>query len=313
MIYHVIDHQGFGTIHKLLIPLCEKYSNHKIVNYDDLKLFSKILCDDNCIIIIHSTASKKSGFLYKFLDYFANKNVYIFMHVSANYQLYKGRKDVLLYLKQITQSYKNIIVLTPSKEVTQQYINYGICAETIQLGVDIDCFDIKYNPLLESYYNKIITTCSSDNPQYKYVKGIDIYEKFIVENNLYSSSLIAGINTYENNKILCKKFNEEDFLNILAHSKMYIQFSRYESYNLTATYSKILQIPVLLINSEGNFSCMNGMVYNEFSKIEDDALKILNGYTNCKIIKELYYDSIFRENIDNFNAEFLKLKRRRRK
>ena len=27
-IYHIIDHNGFGSIHKLLIPLCEKYSNN---------------------------------------------------------------------------------------------------------------------------------------------------------------------------------------------------------------------------------------------------------------------------------------------
>ena len=27
-IYHIIDHNGFGSIHKLLIPLCEEYSNN---------------------------------------------------------------------------------------------------------------------------------------------------------------------------------------------------------------------------------------------------------------------------------------------
>jgi hypothetical protein len=29
-VYHLIDHKGFGTIHKLLIPLQKKYPNHKI-------------------------------------------------------------------------------------------------------------------------------------------------------------------------------------------------------------------------------------------------------------------------------------------
>lgn len=305
MIYHIIDHQGFGTIHKLLIPLCRNNEQHKLIIYNDEKSLNQIKNEDNCSIVIHSTASRKSNFLYNFLNYFNDKKVYIFMHVSANYQLYKKRQDVLDYLKKLTEEY-NITVLTPATEVTQQYLNYGINSKTIQLGLDYSDIDLEYNPNLSLYYNKIITTCSSDNDVYKFIKGIDIYERFITKNGLEKYSLVAGTDNSNNTQVLCKKFDEKDFINILAHSTMYVQFSRFESYNLTASYAKILRIPVLLLNSEGNYSCMRGNVYDNYSLLEKDALSILKGNKNEELINNLYNDSINRESIYNFGNELEK-------
>ena len=308
MIYHIIDHRGFGTIHKLLIPLCQNNEFHKLIAYNDEEKLRKLELDYNSSIIIHSTASQKSNFLHDFLKYFNNRKVYIFMHVSANYESYKGRKDVLNYLKKLTQEY-DITILTPSKEVTQQYLDYGIESMTIQLGLDFRNINTEYNPSLSPYYNKIVTTCSSDNDIYKFVKGIDMYERFITKNKLEEFSLVAGTNNSKNTKMLCKRFEEKDFLNVLAHSIMYVQFSRFESYNLTASYSKFLRIPVLLLNSEGNYSCMNGNVYDNCDSLEKEALNILKGYKNENLINSLYNDSISRESIDNFGKELEKLER----
>ena len=201
-----------------------------------------------------------------------------------------------------------VTILTPSDEVTKQYLSEGIKAYTIQLGVDTSKKELykMENSILVPYYNRIITTCSSDNDEYKYIKGIDLYEKFIYDNNLIDISLIAGTDNSKNTRLLCKKFEEKDFLNILAHSLMYIQFSRFESYNITASYAKILKIPVLLMNTEGTFSCMNGLVYDDIKSLTRDVLNILkNGY-DYQIIDKLYKDSLEKESIENFRGEFQK-------
>ena len=308
MFYHIIDHNGFGTIHKLIIPLCKEGSNHKIVSYDNIKEIENIVLDKSAHIIIHSTASKKSDFIHNFLKYFKDREVYIFMHVSVNYQLYKGRGDVVDYLKYLTDNFP-VTILTPSKEVTSQYCYSGIKAKTIQLGIDtIDKESYQENiDILAPYYNKIITTCSSDNDEYKYIKGIDLYEKFILDNNLLELSLIAGTNNARNTRILCKRFDEKDFLNILSHSLMYVQFSRFESYNITASYAKRLKKPVLLLNTEGAYSCMNGIVYENQSDLTSEALYILKHGTDYKLINNLYQDSMKKESIENFRQEFQKV------
>lgn len=312
MTYHIVDHAGFGTIHKLLLPLHDEKKNHIVVNFDDYSMLENIASNmsDTDIIVIHSTANKKSNFIYDFNKYFKDKKVYIFMHVSANYEIFKGRKDVLIYLKYLTDNCKAVI-LTPSTEVTNQYKYFGINAITVQLGVDFSKIDTTKKSKLLPYYNKIITTCSSDNEIYKYVKGIDIYEEFIRNNQLESYALIAGTTTSGTIGLPCKKFDESDFLNILSHSIMYVQFSRFESYNLTATFSKFLKIPVLLLNSEGNYSCMRGNVYDSVDELEKDALKIISGNFNHQLIEDMYNDTIKRESISNFKQEldFLKGKK----
>lgn len=308
MFYHIIDHQGFGTMHKLIGKVCEGDSLHKMILYNDEEEIQNIVNDRKANIIIHSTASKNSNFIYDFLKYFTNRRVYIFMHVSLQYEIYKGRSDLIKYLRELTST-NNVVVLTPSKEVTEQYIQNNIKARTIQLGVDFTQIErLKiYRDELAQYYNKIITTCSSDNDVYKYIKGIDLYEDFIIKNGLMEYSLVAGTDNSNNTKIFCKRFAEEDFLNILAHSKMYVQFSRFESYNTTAAYAKVMKIPVLLMNAEGTFSCMNGNVYNKAKELEQKALEILMTGPNSELIELLYEDSLIRENLDNFKKEFERL------
>lgn len=312
MFYHIIDHNGFGTMHKLITPLCKEGSIHKIVSYDNIDELKNIMQDKEAHIIIHSTASKKSNFIHEFLNYFKDRSVYIFMHVSVNYELYKGRGNVIEYLKYLTDNYP-VTVLTPSKEVTNQYCHCGVKSKTIQLGIDMSDKELYHedNSSLAPYYNRIITTCSSDNDEYKYIKGIDLYERFIFDNNLLDLSLIAGTDNCRNTRITCKRFEEKDFLNILAHSLMYVQFSRFESYNITASYAKLLRKPVLLLNTEGSYSCMNGLVYDDAYALTREALNILRRGPDNKLICNLYNDSLQKESLENFSNEFQKVIGRR--
>ncbi len=311
MFYHIIDHNGFGTMHKLILPLCEENSNHIMIVYNDiLKKLSMIQDDKDACIIIHSTASKKSDFLHKFLEYFDDRRVYIFMHVSVNYELYKKRGDVIAYLKELSDT-KDVVVLTPSDEVTKQYLEYGIKAKTIQLGIDMSKSDsyLENNQDLNPYYNKIITTCSSDNDEYKYIKGIDLYQKFIIDNHLEDLSLIAGTDNNKDSKLMCKRFKEKDFLNILAHSLMYVQFSRFESYNITASYAKLFKVPTFIINTEGTISCMDGDVYDNYKSLEEAALNFFTEGKNNDLIKKLYEKCLIKESIKSFKKSFEQLER----
>ena len=265
----------------------------------DNKTIQEINRYNKSMIIIHSTGSKDSIYLNNYKRLFPNKRIYIFMHTSIEYQKLKGRTNFVDYLSQICKKDK-ITILVPSKEVAKQYLQYGINAKNIQLGIDdIEQKELykKNIPELNKYYGKIITTCSSDNDIYKYVKGIDIFEKVIKKHQLERYCLIAGSNNNIGTLLECRKFNEDEFLNILYHSKAYIQFSRYETYNVTAIQAKRFKVPVLLMDAEGTKSCMNGLVFNSELDLEKELLKIINNNYNKKTIEENYLDSIQRENL----------------
>lgn len=315
-IYHIIDHNGFGSIHKLLIPLCEKYKNN-ILYTPYLKKFrltkesiEKINNDKNSIIIIHSTGRDKTIYLDNLDKLFVNKKIFIFMHVSIEYEILKKRKRFIDKLYNISKE-NNIIILTPSKEVTEQYLKYGFNAETIQIGIqklnnDYYKRDIKR---LENYYNKIVTVCASESPAYYNAKGIDNFIKLAKKEHITSDILIAGINSYvkKNNKIFMKKFCEKDFLNILYHSKAYVQLSLYESYNITAIQSKRFKIPTFLLSAEGNETCMCGNTYKSIKDIRLKIRELNNQIIDHEQIKKLYNDSIIRESLKNFNDDLIKL------
>ena len=303
-VYHLIDHEGFGTIHRLLIPLCQKYNNHIMLTpYDENNKLSNTDINemrlDSSMIIIHSTGRTNTYLLNNIFKLF-NKKIYVFFHTSYNYQKYKNRENNMIYFKNLQSKY-SIGFLVPSVDIKNQYKRHGFKdVHNIQLGIiNIENINkyFEYNPKLEKYYNKIITTCSSDNPDYYYIKGIDRYLKLIHKHNLENISLIAGIN--KDNSDTFKKFNQEEFLNVLCHSKAYIQFSRYESYNLTATEAKRFKVPIVLLKCEGNSSCMNGNVYTK-KEIDKKIENILKNKINHSLINELYLDSIKRENLEKF-------------
>ena len=298
IVYHFIDHNGHGTMHNIVEPLCKKYKNHKIFPLDDFRSeleIRKIKFYKNSMIIIHSSGSKSSYFIENYKWLFGNKKLYVFMHTSANYQKLKKRENFINKLQD-----ENLIVLEPSKEVAEQYKKYGIIAKPIQLGININIRKYKkYKEELNPYYNKILTTCSSKNDIYKYIKGIDRFGTLIYSLNLQDHSLVAGYN-YEESKIKSYKFPEEDFLNVLAHSKMYVQLSRFETYNITAVQAKRLKVPVLILNVEGTGSCMREYVCKSEKDLKIKIKDIVHDNYDKKVIKSNYKDSRKRENLSNF-------------
>ena len=188
--YHVVDHDGFGTMHMLIKDLCDKYNNHILVDRNSIKEIMTNEKSGEFVIIVHTSGGGNARLLYS-IEKFLNTKIYIFMHTSYNYQVYKKRDDLIKMLIILSKS-KNIKILVPSKEVAKQYSDNGIKCQTIQLGIKKINNDNKYYEYrddLKEYYDRIVTTCSSYKEQYRYIKGIDLFEDFVSRNDLCKKSI----------------------------------------------------------------------------------------------------------------------------
>lgn len=302
--YHIVDHDGFGTMHKLIGALCDKYHNHNMLDRDDF--LNNKYNDSNSIYVIHTSGGGKAKILY-LLKTYSNLRFILFIHTSYEYQKYKKRENLINILKEYSKL-KNIRIVVPSSKVAKQYLNNNINCGVVQLGIKaIDKEILKYNKNLSNYYNKIITTCSSYKEEYKYIKGIDTFTDFVVSNKIENDSIILGIND-KNSKIKSIELNEDEFLNVLAHAKLYLQFSRFESYNLTAVQAKQLNIPVVLLRAEGNYDCMNKRVYETIEETKKAALDILNNNYDKSLVTTLYNESVVRENLQRFKETLEEIK-----
>lgn len=307
--YHLIDHPGFGTIHKLLIPLCEVSANHIMLTpYDGRFKLTKGILDkinsSKCRVIIHSTGRVDSIYLKEYNKMFPKKKCYIFMHISFDHLLYKKRNSTIELLKNFSKNGGEL--LTPAKEVSQKFCEYGIASRPIQLGIPRIETDVKYStffPRLSPYYNKIITACSSDNDNFKYVKGIDRFEQMIIKMNLSHKALIAGTDNNNGTSILCRRFNMDDFINILYHSVAYVQLARFETYNLSAVQAKRMRCPALILKVEGTPSCMNADVCESINVVEEKIQEILRVGKDKNVIERQFNDSIIRETLECFLSE----------
>lgn len=311
--YHIVDHEGFGTIHKLLLPLCKAYSHHVMITYELLLTNNEIKKSvemNKAYIIVHSTGRMNTETLDYVMSHYQHKRIAIFMHTSYRYQLLKKRENDMIKLQHFHRN-EGITVLVPSKEVAEQFASIGVKALVIQLGIpNVELIKSykEYRMDLEQYYHKIITTCSSNKSIYRFVKGIDLFEDIMKSNHLCQDALIAGINT--GSFLRCMNFPENDFLNILYHSKMYVQCSRYESYNLTAVYAKRFRVPAIILASEGNVSCMGRYVFQDLDAVNHQIMNIMSGM-NCKDqLDFLYNDSIVRESLVLFDRAFNTLESR---
>ena len=307
--YHLVDHPGFGTIHKLLIPLCELSKNHIMLtpykgNYE---LTPSILSEINatkCRVIIHSTGRTDSVYLNEHQKLFPGKKCYIFMHISDEHLLYKNRQSTIERLKDFSN--RGGVVLTPAKEVSKKFEEYGIISRPIQMGIPHIEEDDKYKkfvPELSPYYGKIVTACSSDNDNFKYAKGIDRFEKLMKKMDLTHMAMIAGTDNNRGTSLLCRRFNIDDFINVLYHSIAYVQLARYETYNLSAVQAKRMRCPALILKSEGTPSCMNIDVCGTIDDVEREILEILKNGKNSDVIERQYGDSIVRETLERFLIE----------
>ena len=311
--YHLVDHPGCGTIHNLLIPLCELSENHIMLTpYEgNYELTRSILSEINatkCRVIIHSTGRVDSIYLSEYKNLFPSKKCYIFMHISDEHLLYKNRQTTIDRLRDFSS--RGGVVLTPAKEVSHKFEEYEITSRPIQMGIPHIEEDYKYKrfvPELSPYYGKIVTACSSDNDNFKYAKGIDRFEDLMKKMNLTHMAMIAGTDNNHGTNLLCHRFSIDDFVNVLYHSIAYVQLARYETYNLSAVQAKRMRCPALILNAEGTPSCMNVDVCDTIDDVEREIVKILKSGKNFDVIERQYRDSVVRETLERFVIELEEL------
>ena len=101
-----------------------------------------------------------------------------------------------------------------------------------------------------------------------------------------------------------ESINNDEFLFILQNSKAYIQFSRFDSYNLTAVEAKRLRIPVILLECEGiSDNIKYGYVCKDFAEMDLTIKALLSCHHNSSInqvLEQNYVDSIRRESLSSF-------------
>lgn len=212
----------------------------------------------------------------------------------------KKKKTFLNYIKKLQKKY-NLKCFCPSLNVSNKYCEIGIMTVSVQVGIPrIDNRILAFNPNNSEYYNKIITTCTSSNSKYINIKGIDKFYKLMKKTNNLNNCMILGFDgSYKG--ILCKKFNNSDFLNILSHSSFFIQLSRTECYSVTQIQAKQLKIPLIVSDVDGNVDTVPN-IYNRVDKFN----KLVKEFDDkCDLAKTAidynYYSSLKKENIANFD------------
>ena len=304
--YHLIDHPGFGTLHKLLIPVCEFSSNHTLFTpykglfyLDENKLFE--INQSKCRIILHSSGRTDSIYLNHYSTIFPDKKIYIFMHISDEKLLIKDRHSTIG--KLITFSNQGGTVLTPAREVSDQFARWGIRTQSIQMGIPHIEQDNKYSQYIDRlspFYNKIITTCSTDDDLAKFAKGIDRFDNLMHKLGLQNQAIVAGTNNNNGINLPCHQFSSDDFINILNHSIAYVQLSRYETYNLSAVQAKRMRCPALILRAEGTPSCMSDDVCDSIEQLENQLTAIMTYGKDQETISRLFNDSCQRETVERF-------------
>lgn len=300
-IVHIVEHEGYGTLHQLVNQL-QIEPNQKVFFTHDMPVFKFNLSDT---YILHVT-----GHMYPIisnLDILSRKCIkyLLFLHVAPNYFQFKQEKLFFLdYLKDIQRKYC-IKILCPSENVARQYKDIGINVNYAQLRIE-KIYELKRKIELQPYYNKYVTVCTSPDFRYIALKGVDIFVNQMEKITEKEDILILGFDG-EYMGVKCRRLGYEDFLNVLSHSKAYIQFSRTEAYNLTAVQAKQLRIPVLVSNVDGHIDCMK-LKCNLCKKDEllESIISKINEVRTEEVITQNYRDSIQRESIDNFVKSIIK-------
>lgn len=313
--YHLVDHPPPGSILYLLEPL-QSYNEHVVfTSFESVYQISneklEIIRRDNCSnVVIHSTGRNYHFFEYakKYLS--IGRYSFVFMHVSPLYLRMRKREYAIKKLRELQNLYGTII-LTPSKQIAKNFIQEGLKAYPIQIGIKVN---EQQNPsFLTQERDKILTTCTDASEDYQYIKGIDYFIELIKKNNLQSSAIIVGYDGQDYDGIKRVRFSYEDFQNCLSKAKVYIQLSRTEAYNLTAIEAKRLKVPVIVSNIEGHKDNIRyGFRVNNLI----EASECLNKILQCKRMKTLnnmlnnnFVDSHTRESLDSFAKSFYFMKK----
>lgn len=307
-ILHLVDH--IGTISELIKPL-EKYDEHEVLLSNSsagnlLEYIFKYFKSKDTILVLHITGNKNKTFYLKKEELIKNyKNFYFFVHVSPSHFLIKNRLDELYKIKTLCTE-NNLEILVPSKILKKKFEYYGFISKFIQIGID---FPYEKNYLIPKNNKKIITISTSDKYSYAYIKGIDEFYDIINYLNLIDKSIVYGNGVKIFSDLKTEKLSKNSFLEELSKSKMYVQLSRTESYNITAIYAKRLKIPVVLSNIEGHRdNTKYGYLVNSEKEAKDIIEKIYYNKEDIdEIIEKNYLDSIKRESLENFKESFNKI------
>lgn len=304
-IVHIIEHYPKGTIYYLIKPL-EEFDNQLVLyvpediyDYRQIFLFPK-----DTIFVLHITG-RLTEFFMRYEELTLRYKVFLFLHVSIAYMEFQKRFDAI---KKIVQLHtRGVGVLVPCSAIKNQLLEIGIDSQVIQIGIPYFNVNEQYTHL-RRYTNKIVTCCSENTANYLYIKGIHEFTNFVIKQNLISESLIVGSEI--EGMIESKRFSHDELLYILNYSRLYIQFSRYEAYNITAIEAKRMKVPVILYNVEGVKDNLKfGYTYDTFAEMEEEAVNIIQGKNEKEIIESNFLDSMERENIFNFAKEFDNLRR----
>lgn len=303
-IVHVIEHYPKGTLYNLIKPLGEFDNQSVLYVPEDVYNFEQFLSfPSDTIFILHITGRLTEIFL-KYREIALKYRAFIFLHVSVAYMVFQQRFkaiDTIIELHRI-----GVGVLVPCLAIKTQLLKLGINSIVIQMGIPYFKLNEEYD-YLRKYKNKIITCCSENTEKYIYAKGIKEFTDFVSKEGLLSKALIVGSEL--GGAVESRRFLHNEFLYILKNSCLYIQFSQYEAYNITAIEAKRMRIPVILFNIEGVKDNLKfGYVFDSYKEMEEKAIEIIQNGGEKTIIEANYVDSIERENIDVFAKEFNRLR-----
>lgn len=293
-IVHIIEHEGNGTIHHLIEPLQEDINQHVVCtcNLVNMKFIKENFC-----YILHVT-----GHMYPIISHLEeilenNIKVFVFLHVAPNYFVFKRKEFFFEYLLNIQSKY-DFKCFSPSNNVAQEYKKLGLKVQSIQVGFPKIQINIPSNVLyLRPYCDKYISICTSSDPRYIALKGINDFVDLVDRFNIRKEAIILGFDGMYRG-VKCKRLDLNSFLYVLANSKAYIQLSKTEAYNLTALQAKRLKIPTLVSNIDGHMDCMkfNENHVQSILEFENKMKKV----TTVECIDQNYNDSINRESLENF-------------
>lgn len=297
IIIHIVEHFPKGTIYNLVFPLTKH--GHKLIYTptDILSINEFFSYPNNTIFVLHTTGRILPVFrnFYKFVSKY---RCALFLHVSLAYMEFQGRYEAIKHIKSL---YKiGVKILSPCAFIFNELQKMGIRSSVIQIGIPE--FEIKKYENLHKYCGKIITCCSENTQQYIFAKGIDDFERLVKSIGEPKMALIAGCEM--ESCIDSRPFTHDEFLFVLSRSKMYVQLSKFESYNLTAVEAKRLNVPVVALNREGiSDNIRYGFVCDDFEDSLLAAKNILEKSPTVKLSKVLsrnHRDSVDRESDINF-------------
>lgn len=307
-ILHYVDHYPKGTIYRLVEPLT-RFAEHVLVYAPEKKSsheeIAKLFTRENSALVVHSTG-RLADWLLSISESTCTIPVYLFLHVSPNYMSFRGRTTSMGLLVDLFQ--RGVRFLSPSRAIQKQLIELGIESHVIQIGIP----RIESQLGLESarmthFYNRIITCCTKNSMDYRFAKGIDIFIEFVREKGLQKQALIVGCNMgLQDIESVCLPHNA--FMQVLSKAKVYLQYSRFEAYNVTAIEAKQLKVPVIALQSEGiDDNILFGGVFSDVRDMNEQVMHIIKGEYDPSIIQKNYQDSSSRETISSFAYSLRKI------